>query len=334
MTEAEPLGAERVLVVGAGSLGSVYGGFLARGGADVQLLARQPHARAVQEAGGLVLETGGETVIAPLRAEWRPELVGPADVVIVLTKTPDTEQSLAGLGHLRDGVRLAVSLQNGVEKDAAVARWCGEEPVVGGVSMVGGTLVAPGFVRHTFRGPTIVGELAGGTSPRVERFAALLEGAGLEAVVASDVRSAEWTKLVHAVPTMGLTALARLPFHTVLLSPELARAYVVLARESARVAEAAGAVLDDETVMFPIRTIASAPEAEAIALVQAQGRRLERGGMTDVRVSMLQSIERGRRTEVEAIFGSLVREARRQGIPVPTVEFCYGLLSGIDGTLA
>jgi 2-dehydropantoate 2-reductase len=286
----------------------------------------------VQERGGLVLETDEGSVLVPARAEWLPERVEPAEIMIVLTKTPDTEAALAGLEHIRSGLRLAVSLQNGVEKDDVLARWCGSA-TVGGVSMVGGTLIEPGVVRHTFSGRTIVGELPRGTSPRVERFAALLEDAGLEAVVARDVRSIEWTKLVHAAPTMALTALARLQLHAALLSPHLAPVFVVLAREGANVAAAAGARLDDETMRFPIRSIATAPEAEAVALVQEQGRRMERAGMTSVRVSMLQSIERGRRTEVEAIHGYVTREAARLGVSVPGIGLCYALLAAIDRTL-
>ena len=328
------LGSERFLVVGAGSLGSVYGGFLARSGLDVQLLAREQHARAIGVGGGLLLETEGGSVLAPVRAEWRPDRVEPADVVIVLTKTGDTAAALVGLDQVSESVRLAVSLQNGVEKDELLARWCGPEAVVGGVSMVGGTLVEPGVVRHTFSGPTIVGELPAGTSPRVERLAALFERAGLEAVVSPDVRAVEWAKLVHALPSMALPALTRLPFHETLLSPELAGVYVALVREGARVAQAAGVELDDGALVFPIRTISTAPEAEAIELVREQGRRLERAGMTDVRVSMLQSIERGRRLEVEAIHGYVVREAERLGVAVPTVDLCYRLLAGIDRSLA
>jgi len=58
---------------------------------------------------------------APAGRSWRPERVGPAEIVVVLTKTTDTEAALAGLDHVRDAVRLAVSLQNGVEKDGVLA---------------------------------------------------------------------------------------------------------------------------------------------------------------------------------------------------------------------
>jgi 2-dehydropantoate 2-reductase len=324
----------RVLVVGAGSLGSVYGALLARAGHDVQLLAREPHARAIHDAGGLRLETGGEDVLVPLRADWRPERIEPAEIAIVLTKTFDTAAALAALDHVRDQVRLAVSLQNSVEKDELLRAWCGPGPVVGGVSMVGGTLVEPGFVRHTFDRATVVGELPAGTSPRVEWLARLLADAGLSGVVSANVLGAEWAKLVHSLPSMALPALTRFHLHEIFLSPELARVYVQLVREGVAVAEAAGVELDEAPIAFPLREIAAAPEDEAVELVHEQGRRFEEAGMTSVRVSMLQSIEKGQRLEVEAIHGFVVREGARLGVPVPATELCYRLLAAIDRSLA
>jgi len=328
------LGEERVLIVGAGSLGSVYGGLLARAGHDVQLLAREAHALAIQAAGGLRLETAGEELLVPLRADWRPERIEPAEIAIVLTKSPDTASALAGVDHVRGGVRLAVSLQNSVEKDEVLRDWCGPGPVVGGVSMVGGTLVEPGFARHTLDHATIVGELPTGTSPRVERLAGLLADAGLSGVVSENVLGAEWAKLIHALPSMALPALTRAYLHEVFLSPELARVYVQLVREGVAVAEAAGVELDDEPIAFPLREIAAAPDEDAVALVFEQGRRFEEAGMTSVRVSMLQSIERGQRLEVEAIHGFIVREGARLGVPVPANELCYRLLAAIDRGLS
>jgi len=323
-----------VLIVGAGSLGSVYGGLLARAGHDVQLLAREPHARAIQDAGGLRIESGGREELVPLRADWRPARIEPAETVIVLTKTPDTEATLEGLDHVREGLRLALSLQNSVEKDDVMRAWCGPEPVVGGVSMVGGTLAEPGYVRHTFNRSTVVGELPTGTSARVERLAEQLREAGLAGVVSQNVLGAEWAKVIHSVPAMALPALTRFTLHQTLLSPELSDVYVRLAREGAAVAAAAGIELDDAPLDFPLRRIVAAPDSEAVELVRAEGRRMEEAGMTAIRVSMLQSVERGRKTEVEAVHGFIVRQARQHGVPVPTNELVYGLLKAMDRTFS
>lgn len=325
-----PLGDERVLVVGAGSLGSVYGGYLARAGLAVQLYTRDAHAAAVTEAGGLAVTGPDGAFHAPLRATADPAEVAPAEIVIVLCKTPDTATVLAELDHLRGTPQVAVSLQNGVDADGVLAAWAGADRVLGGVSMVGGTLDAPGRVTHTLAGPTFLGEPDGRSTARLARLAALLDTAGLPVEVTDRIASVEWSKLIHASPSMALTALTRRWFHEVFLAPELATLFLDLVLEGVAVARAEGVEVDDWPSLLPLRTLASLPREEALDRIDAHGRRLVAHGATQIRISMLQSVERGRRTEVEALHGVVVRVAARHGLPVPVTDTCYRLLAGLD----
>ena len=328
------LGQERVVVVGAGSLGTVYGAALARAGLDVQLLAREAHARAIQSRGAVTVDSFGERWDVPLRADWRPERIEPAEIVVLLTKTPDTAAALAGLPQLRDDVRLAVSFQNGVAKNDELGAWCGHDAVVGAVAMVGGTLLAPGHVQHTMNGPSFLGELDGTRSERVERLASLLESGGLPAVVTDRISSVEWSKLVHASPTTALPALTGLHLHEIFVTPQLAGLYVDLVREGFAVAAAVGVDLDDWGSLFPVRTVATASADAALDVVLGHGRRLVEAGMTEITVSMLQSVRSRRRLEVEAIQGHLCREGARLGVATPGTELCYRILAGMDATYA
>jgi len=328
------LGEERVVVVGAGSLGTVYGAALARAGLDVQLLAREEHARAIQARGTVLVDSFGEQWDVPLRADWRPERIEPAEIVILLTKTLDTATALAGLPQVRDTVRIAASFQNGVAKDDELAAWSGPDSVVGAVAMVGGTLHAPGHVQHTMNGPSFIGELDGSESARVARLAALLESGGLPVVTTDRIRSVEWSKLVHGSPTLALPALTGLYMHEIFTSPELARLYVDFVREGFAVAAAAGVELEDWGSLFPVRTVATAEPAEALEVALAHGRRLVEAGMTEITVSMLQSVQTRRRLEVEAIQGYLCREGARLGVPTPLNDFSYRILAGMDATYA
>ena len=327
-------GPRRVLIAGAGALGSVYGAHLARGGADVQLLARRTHAEAVRRSGAVHIEGPDGRWSARLRADWRPDRIEPVDTLILLSKSHDTAELLAALGHLLDELELAVSLQNGVEKDELLTAWCGEGRVIGGMSMVGATQLGPGAVRHTLAGTTYLGERPQGVSARVRALAALLEAGGMAVVVSERIESAEWSKLVHASPVMSLTALSRQPFHCVLLDAQLSALYVRLLEEGAAVAAAAGVELDDLPGMFPVRTLAAAPRAEAVAAVRERGRSMAEAGATGVRISMLTDIERGRRLELDAVQGFLVAEAGRRGVPVPLSEVCLDLLSAVDAARA
>ncbi len=323
----------RVLVVGAGALGTVYGACLARGGADVQLLARRDHAEAIQDAGGVVVEGLQGTWQARLRAQWRPEALEPAETVVLTTKDHDAQAALAGVPH-RSAVRMALSFQNGVAKDRRLAEWCGGEHVIGAMSMVGATIVGPGVVRHTLDAPTYLGELPTGSSDRVRALGDLLEAGGLPVVLTPRILSAEWSKLVHASPTMTLSALARLPFHRVLLDPRLAGIYLDLLHEAVAVAAAAGVEVDDWPGMFPVRTLTTVGREESIALVHERGRAMEAAGSTNVRVSMLTDIERGRPLELGAVQGFLVEEGRRLSVATPLTAAGHALLAAIDAVRA
>lgn len=320
------------VVVGAGALGTVYGAGLARAGVDVQLLARPAHADAIQAAGGVQVTGPGGEWFAPLRATPDPARLEPAALVVVLCKSHDTRAALAGLEHVRDGLEVAVSLQNGVEKDRILADWCGADRVLGGMSMVGATLERPGVVAHTLPGTTYVGELAGGRSARAEEVAARLEAGGMAAVASDRIVSAEWSKLVHAAPTMTLAALTRLPFHRALLDPGLARLHVALVREGAAIARAAGTEVDDWPGMFPVRTLSALPEADAAELLHERGRAMAAAGSTNVRISMLADVEHGRPLEHEAVQGFLAAEAERLGIDAPLSVASATLLRALDAS--
>jgi 2-dehydropantoate 2-reductase len=310
-----------VLVVGAGALGTLYGEALARGGADVQLLARPAHAEAIVRAGR-----------ERLTAVSDPAAVRPADTVIVMCKSHATAAALEPLSPR--GVEVAVSFQNGVEKDRLLEEWCGRERVLGGSSMVGATLVRPGVVAHTLEGVTYLGELDGRVSERARSLGAAIEAGGLPVVVTDRVLSVEWSKLVHAAATVAIAALPRLPFHRALQDAELARVYVATLREGAAVAADVGVELGDWPGMFPVATIAAAETEEAVELVRERGRRMEAAGSTDVRVSMLVDMEQGRPLEHEAIHGFLAREAERLGVDAPLTSAGYDLFAAIDAVRA
>ncbi len=234
-----------VVIAGAGSLGSVYGAHLSLGGADVTLLARPAHAEAIAAQDGIQLEDDSGVRIAPLRAVSDPERIERADILILLTKAPDTVRTLESLDHLKSDLTAALSLQNGVLKDEQLAAWAGERKVVGAVSLVGGSLLRPGTVRRTVTGPTYLGGLPH-TGPELsESVAALLSAGGLPVEVTERIASASWSKLAQAVAAMTLSVFSRRFFHELLLDEDLATAFVGLVQEVARVADASGVTVED-----------------------------------------------------------------------------------------
>jgi 2-dehydropantoate 2-reductase len=161
----------------------------------------------------------------------------------------------------------------------------------------------------------------------------MLTAAGLEALAVDDIRSAEWSKLTMAAPVQAVAALTRSRFHETLATPELARVVARLTRECTDVAQAAGIELRDWPSLSPVATLAALSFDDLVAALEAQGRDLGERGLTDIRPSMLQSVERGRGLEVDALQGFVVREARRHGVAVPATDVCRELLAGMNRRL-
>jgi 2-dehydropantoate 2-reductase len=315
----------RILVVGAGSLGTVIAAALAASGVEVVLYCRPAHVAAL-EGEGLVVG-GLREIRARVQATADAATIGAVDYLLLAVKTRDTPAALAALRDVPLGA--AASLQNGLAKDDQLAAAYGSARVLGAATILSATAQAPGRATWTLRGTTYFGELDGPPTPRVEALVAAFEGAGLPAEAVANVRTAEWSKLCQIVPAAALSALSRLPYYLVCKTPALAELFVDLTRECAAVADAAGVALADYAAYNP-RTLATAPRAEAVASIVARGTAMEANGLTEMRISLLQDLLRERPTEVEETLGYVVQTADSLGVPVPLVRFAYGVVRGVE----
>jgi 2-dehydropantoate 2-reductase len=319
----------RTVVVGAGGLGSVVGGYLAMAGHPVTLVGRGAHVEAIRKDGLEILALDGRHLVKDVRATDDARTVAAADLLILCVKTYDSDAALKGVAHLSGRIRCALSLQNGVLKDKVLGGVFGPESVIGATTMIGATLAGAGTVRYTAPAATYVGEFDGRESERVVAVAETFRKANLRTEIAPDIRSAIWCKLNHILPSAALSVLTRLEFHRILKDRTLATLFVELTRECAALAKAQGIPLGDFPG-FHVKRLCEAPFPEAVASVQEDGRRMEETGMIHVRISMLQDVERKKRTEVEEIIGYVVREAARMHVSVPKIELAYRLVKGVS----
>lgn len=314
----------RVLILGGGGLGAVLAGYLSRAGAEVTLLVRPAHAAAWDNPE--VHISGLEEFTAPVQVATDAARLGEFDYLLVSVKAHDTEQALAPLRAARIGA--ALSLQNGVAKNDALVRAFGSERVLGGTSAVGGALQRPGHALHSLAGPTLVGELDGGTSERCERLAALVRLAGLPAACVPDIRTHEWHKLAIFLRTALVCALTRTDLASALLDPDLVRVCARVATEVAAVAEAEGASIWRRPVWITPSVSFARPEDEIVddlvtgaTILRAQG--------VPILPSLAQDTIAGRPTELDATAGDVLARAARHNIPTPTLFACHGLLRSI-----
>jgi 2-dehydropantoate 2-reductase len=318
----------RTVILGAGGLGGVLGGMLAAAGADVTLVARPAQTRALRRHGlTLVGATERHGIRVPITADAGG--VRAADLFILAVKTYDTAAALAAVAHLRGHVRIALSFQNGLLKDEALAGAFGPDVVCGAVTMVGGIRERPTRFRYTLPGVTYVGELDGRISGRVEAVAALLTKGGFTVEATPHARAATWAKLNQMVPAATLSCLTRLAYYRLCTTERLARLFVTISRECALVGEALGYPLMDFPG-FEVRTLAALPFDDAVAFLRARGSRLEAQGLTRVRISTLQDLDRGRRTELPDVVGPVLAAAAREKVPVPALATLAEVLLGLE----
>jgi 2-dehydropantoate 2-reductase len=283
------------VVFGAGSLGSLIGGLLARVH-DVTLVGRRPHVERVREDG---LRIEGR-VTATVRPDARTAPVD-ADCALVTVKAFDTPAAAGALaGHDYDCV---LSLQNGVGNEERLAERL-EPPVLAGTCTYGARLRGPGRVECTGAGEVALGAREGGPSTLARRVGRAFDAADVAAVVAEDMPRRLWEKLAVNAAVNAPTALARVENGALEWDPgrEVAAS---AAREAARVAPR-------ETGIDPEGAVAAAERVVATT--------------ADNRSSMLQDVERGRRTEVDYLNGAVVDAGDERGVATPVNATLAGLV--------
>ena len=318
----------RVVILGAGGVGSVIAGHLARIGRDVVMIARPSHAQAVQE-NGLQL-TGLSDFRVQVPAYSDASHLESADVLLIAVKTKDMQRALDGVKHLKIGC--VASLQNGVVKNDQMVQVFGPDKVVGATTMIGATLVKDGEVNYTLDGITFFGERDSTRSDRVDQIAQTFLDAGLKAAAVENIVSIEWTKQAIQNPFAPLAAITRLPVHLVWSSPELATLSVHMFREVAAVADALHITLSEHPAwsLFDQKTLRDAPLDDAVSMLVGVGQQVAQRGRTHIIPSMLQDVLAGKKTEIEETVGHVFKEGQRLGIPVPYTEFAYRAVRAIE----
>lgn len=322
----------RTLILGAGGLGSVIGGYLAGAGFNVTLVGRSAHIEAIGKQGLKIETREGERIVRNLTAITDPTVIGPVDLLIVSVKTYDTVEALRGVTALKGRVEAVLSLQNGMRKDEILADLFGQGAVVGATTMEGAALKGPGWAHHTGPGVTYVGEYDGRPSSRVREIVRIFEAGGLKIRAVTDIRAAMWAKMVQVVAGSTMGVITRLPYYLIYETQPLATLFVKIARETGAIAERKGIPLVDHPALEAY-TLVKRPLEEALDFVSHRGKILRERGMVHLKASALTDIERGYRTEIDELIGYVVREGQQLGVSTPLCETLYAVARGIEAAV-
>ena len=311
-----------ICIVGAGAIGGLLGARLALADEQVTLIARGTHLAAIREH-GLVLEhpDGRRDVARPARTTADMAEAGPHDVVIIGVKAhqlPALAQPMRALYHQET---IVVAAQNGVpwwyfyhhesqwaghtitatDPDGSLAANIELERVIGCVVYPAAAIVTPGVVRHTEGNRFTLGEPRGTKTDRVTHLAQILAHAGFKAPVRDDIRTELWIKLWGNAVFNPISALT-------------------------------GATLADICQYPPTRALAAAAMCEVQAVAAQLGiqftisleRRIAAAEQVGAhKTSMLQDIEAGKPTEIDALVGAVTELGRLTGTPTPRLDTLY-----------
>ena len=299
----------KTVVMGAGAMGSLFGGLLALSGEDVWLVdIWKEHIDTIQSK-GLAIEEKGETQAVRIHATTDVASVGKADLILIFVKTYHTEKAVSDALALQKEDTVFLTLQNGLGNEEAICRQVDRKKVMLGVTNHGATLLGPGHIRHAGWGKTFIGEMGGNVSSRVSEIAQRFRKAKVETEVSTNIHHLIWEKLLINVGVNALAALTGLKNGELLDHPETLRLMEVLVSEAVAVAKRKGIEVTGNPV-DKVKSVAGATRAN--------------------RCSMGQDLDYKRRTEIDAINGAIVREAGRLGISVPYNQMITDLVKVIE----
>lgn len=322
----------RICIVGAGAIGGYVGARLALAGEHVTLIARGAHLAAIQQH-GLALETAGQREVAwPALATSDMAAAGTHDLVIAAVKAQSLPALAPAMRALYHENTIVLPMQNGipwwyfhkhggqyeghrvaaVDPDGILVATIEPERVIGCVVYPAAELTGPGIVRHIEGNRFALGELDGTKTARLQAIAQIFNRAGLKAPIRTRIRNELWVKLWGNLAFNPISALTR-------------------------------ATLAQIGTYPPTRALATATMAEAQSIAAQLG--IEFGitieqriaGATDVgahKTSMLQDIEAGRTTEIDALVGAVAELGRLVGVATPHIDALYACVKLLEQQVA
>jgi 2-dehydropantoate 2-reductase len=310
---------ERVCVIGAGVIGSLYAGHLARDREVSVLTRRTDHARALADDGLRI--SGKSDFTARVHATADPAELPDFDLGILATKATQLEDAAAALAGRFPGATL-MTIQNGLGAEELV-RTHGDWPLLSAVTFMSGVRHSDAHVEYELDTETWLGPFAGtATYEQAQDVEALLVDAGLHARAFPDLRPAQWSKLIFNATVNTVAALTDLPhvgaFAARDRDTDLGNLVHDLMDEGKAVAAAAAVELHEDPWEMNVHAV-------------RRGETLAAEGHYAHVPSMLEDVRAGRQTEIDFITGALVREAARHDVPVPLHTAMYRLVKAREG---
>jgi 2-dehydropantoate 2-reductase len=304
----------KIVVVGVGAMGSLFAGYLARVQEELWVYdVWKEHIDAIRRDGLLMIRNNAERRVN-LRAVSDPSEPGVADFILIFVKYPHTRQAIRDARPMIGPHTGVLTLQNGIGNAEILQEEIPDEQILFGLTTLTSELLGPGHIEESFQGQgtTYFWPLTGEVDARAERICAAFNQAGIHTEISSDVELRIWKKLIVNACQNTLSAITRLKVGDRFDQEETRPIFEGVISEIVQVARKKGIPLDEE-----------------------EARRYNKQVGEEAREhvpSMLVDVKNKRRTEIDCLNGTVIREGERLGVSTPFNRTIYGLIRVIENT--
>jgi len=281
-----------IVIFGAGAIGSLFGSLLSKQN-NVTLISRKPHVDAIRRNGltiedktKLNVKVGAEESIDKIRTQ--------TDLLILTVKSYDTETAIKEAMSIISDITIVLSLQNGLDNIDKIKKFVYGKNIIAGVTTHGAFFSKPGLIRHTGIGKTKLGELNGDKTERLLNIKSIFNESGIKTTISTDIFKEIWIKTIVNSSINPPTSIFNCKNGYLLENPVLEKIVEKICKESMNIANAYGISLSYSAMIRKTKEVIL-DTAENFS-------------------SMLQSIQKGKKTEIDSINGKLVELGKKFGI--------------------
>jgi 2-dehydropantoate 2-reductase len=315
----------KICIYGAGAVGGLIAGWLARSNNTVSVVARGAQLEAIRGHGLRIRDReSGKVESFPVQADSDPAKLGPQDYVVVAVKAQSLTEVASRIENLYSKETAVVTAMNGVpwwffdrlkfgdgknrleslDPDGALARAIPTERLIGCVVHLAASTPEPGLISHNMGRKLIIGEPGGRNGPRTERLKGALSAAGFDVTLSGFIEKDFWVKLLGNVSFNPVSALTGSMADRLIADPNVKAYMVAIMREVLAIGRAVGVDADID------------PEAR-IDMARSLGK---------FKTSMLQDMEAGKPLEIDGLLAGTLEIARKAGVQAPYTESLFGLI--------
>lgn len=299
----------KIAVIGAGAMGSIYGSHLSLNN-EVYMVDTAPAVvEHIEKEGIRLLENGGEHIYRP-SAVTSTAGMEPVDIVLLFVKSLYSKGALEANRSLIGPETYVMTLQNGSGHEDTLEEFVSRDHIIIGTTEDNGAVLGLGYVKRGGAGNTNVGMLTEDKEQFLPKLKEAFECCGFTVNIHSNIQQLIWNKLFTNVSLSAVTGILQVDMGYIAANEHAWNMTAGLIKEAAAVARGLGLHADDQEIMEKVKKTSE----------------MSPNGCTSIRADL----QNGRKTEVDNISGSVVRAARKCGIPVPTHEFVVEMVHAME----